>query len=854
MSDIERDVDRDESVRVVREALESGRGIVVSGPPGSGRSHLVRTVVAGLAEPVRRRIRVHDQDRSMDAAARHREAEAVARGQVVPVVIESTSAPLEGWLRRLVDENGLARVRLAPWGREAMLRLSHRFLGGPLDPQIVPALIPARDGGDLVVLREALHDLQAVGSLVDRDGQWRLEAPIPPIESLRRLIFSRMGFEDPVDPVETVIDVVALAPELGTDRTRIVLERILGIDPLPTIEMLAERGVLDIVDHPDGAVSRVHDPVSELMLVRSMARLRRRRLSNAIVADLTTRSPGDATDAELVCLARLALPLGWELDGTTLARAAETALRASRTRLAEHLATAALMKGAPVEATFVLAVAESQSGRSAVALKRLEELDPSQLLPRHDRTLRELVRLLRARRDDPTSQWNVPSLAAQERDGVEGAPADDAELAALSRPDPPIGAGVWADEAVVLRGERMGFDAAVMAMKGHTRAAVDLLVEAEGMLRDAGADTFRVRWGRIYTRMWDQSFDRTLLELEFLGDEAASLGRSDQEALCRWCTGLGLQHSGRVSEAIPVLRSALAALEQQGFAEPALLAHVSLAKALALAGHHAAATDVLAPVLEAGGGPLVAGWLDDAKGWMQLSAGEPEAAARSFIDAAAVHAGYGYPLFQMIALSGAARSGAAAQVIDQVDELAGLVEGECIALLVRQARALARRETGATEGLVAEFEAIADTVVRLGMRGHAAQSYAIAAELHTAAGDARAAAAASRLGAEQTALCGSEWFGTRHDATRELSDRELEIAELAVLGLSNREIADHLVISVRTVETHLLRVFRKTGIRQRADLRRALGGSARPAPGPLHDASPRIATPARREPPATGRP
>jgi DNA-binding NarL/FixJ family response regulator len=45
-----------------------------------------------------------------------------------------------------------------------------------------------------------------------------------------------------------------------------------------------------------------------------------------------------------------------------------------------------------------------------------------------------------------------------------------------------------------------------------------------------------------------------------------------------------------------------------------------------------------------------------------------------------------------------------------------------------------------------------------------------------------------------------------------LSARELEVARLAADGSSNREIADALVLSERTVENHLYRAFTKLGV------------------------------------------
>jgi DNA-binding NarL/FixJ family response regulator len=59
-----------------------------------------------------------------------------------------------------------------------------------------------------------------------------------------------------------------------------------------------------------------------------------------------------------------------------------------------------------------------------------------------------------------------------------------------------------------------------------------------------------------------------------------------------------------------------------------------------------------------------------------------------------------------------------------------------------------------------------------------------------------------------------------------LTSREAEVARLASQGMSNQDIADHLVVSVRTVEAHLSHVYTKFGITSRADLGRALAAAA----------------------------
>ncbi|MCC6382606.1 MAG: response regulator transcription factor [Dehalococcoidia bacterium] len=49
-----------------------------------------------------------------------------------------------------------------------------------------------------------------------------------------------------------------------------------------------------------------------------------------------------------------------------------------------------------------------------------------------------------------------------------------------------------------------------------------------------------------------------------------------------------------------------------------------------------------------------------------------------------------------------------------------------------------------------------------------------------------------------------------------LSPRELEVLQLVAEGLSNREIAERLVLSERTVINHVSHIFEKTGVENRA--------------------------------------
>jgi DNA-binding CsgD family transcriptional regulator/tetratricopeptide (TPR) repeat protein len=62
-----------------------------------------------------------------------------------------------------------------------------------------------------------------------------------------------------------------------------------------------------------------------------------------------------------------------------------------------------------------------------------------------------------------------------------------------------------------------------------------------------------------------------------------------------------------------------------------------------------------------------------------------------------------------------------------------------------------------------------------------------------------------------------------------LTPQELHIAQLAVEGLSNKEIGARLYLSHRTVGYHLHRIFSKTGITSRSGLRPVLSGTSHPA-------------------------
>jgi DNA-binding NarL/FixJ family response regulator len=59
---------------------------------------------------------------------------------------------------------------------------------------------------------------------------------------------------------------------------------------------------------------------------------------------------------------------------------------------------------------------------------------------------------------------------------------------------------------------------------------------------------------------------------------------------------------------------------------------------------------------------------------------------------------------------------------------------------------------------------------------------------------------------------------------RALTPSEQGVAELAASGMTNKDVAAALFISPKTVEANLARVYRKLGIKSRAELGRLVGG------------------------------
>ena len=105
----------------------------------------------------------------------------------------------------------------------------------------------------------------------------------------------------------------------------------------------------------------------------------------------------------------------------------------------------------------------------------------------------------------------------------------------------------------------------------------------------------------------------------------------------------------------------------------------------------------------------------------------------------------------------------------------------------------------------------------------------------------RAALAAARRAVELATICGASPLAARAESellatgarprrialsgVESLTPSERRVAELAAEGPTNREIAQTLFVTPKTVEVHLSSVYRKLGISSRSQLAGALAGT-----------------------------
>jgi DNA-binding CsgD family transcriptional regulator len=247
--------------------------------------------------------------------------------------------------------------------------------------------------------------------------------------------------------------------------------------------------------------------------------------------------------------------------------------------------------------------------------------------------------------------------------------------------------------------------------------------------------------------------------------------------------------------------------------------YIAAAHALAVAGHAHRAAQALAAHDSLGLPPAGPDQPDllQARAAAAAAAGDVPAARDHLEAAASLGEKIGDLIGATSALHALARLGRARQVAARLAGLAGQVDGALVAARAAYASALADRNSADLARVGGDFE-------DLGAFLYAAEASAEAAVLFRRAGQARDAAAAERKAGRLLARCEGAVTPSAQLITARvrLTPGELETALQAAAGRSSKQIASEGQLSVRTVESHLLRAYQKLGISRRHELADAL--------------------------------
>lgn len=706
---------------------------------------------------------------------------------------------------------GAARMELAPLDERQTGDLLENVLGGPVEHEMRHWAFE-RSKGNVLYLRELLLGAASDRSLVNEGGLWRLSRIPPASQPLLGLIAERLAGLD--DAEARVLEFVALGEPLGL---KAAIE-LVGVDALAAAE---SRGIVALKDE---RISLSHPLYGEVAVAR-MPAARAREVRLAMATAMQGRRPRTPEDA--LRIVRWLLDAGEEIPPDTLLAAAEAAIGSGDAELGAELARRALstpdltrpslllaraeiLRKRYEEAEQVLAAAEPGLATPAEALEHLEQRIPAlyfglkrsteagELLDRAegwwpDVEWRRGLSALRVHLDALTKGWATavesaesmladPELNPEARRGLEavhapnlfyaGKQLEAVEFSRRVRPTLPLRDPV----------DSLAFAGSVL---------IDALVGDDWPGLEAFASTSLAEAVRL------EDHEAAGLAALSLATTAFLQGR--QRVAERWIAESELQLERSDSWGMLVVARATAAGIAYANGDP-----VGAAAALDRTREELGDRDPL---------PNQAPLLSLAEGWVAAAAGDLPAARKVMVERARATF---EPAYATEILHEALRIGEPADgLVELMRAWGAATDGPLSSAYVAHLIALAPPDGEALVACAQMFE-------QIGALRNAIECAAEAAEAFAAIGDQDAArqavARARRL---------HEWLGEGSPPTIEgidtarveLTAREAEIIELARRGLTNAEIAEQLVLSVRTIESHMYRAMAKLGIGDRRELR-----------------------------------
>ncbi|MGE0214705.1 AAA family ATPase [Mycolicibacterium sp.] len=734
----------------------------------------------------------------------------VTRRLATVILTIRSGEPAPDAVTAIWKDHHLPRLELQPLSLAETTRLAEEVLTGPVHSRSARGLWQYTQG-NVLYLRHLLDSEIESGRMARHGNVWLWDGQPALSPTLAELVDARISRAP--GPVRDVLDVLALAEPLDID----VVTALVGADSLADAETL-DLVRIDTTASPP-AVRLAHPMFGE---VRRTASLRMRRWAGRIAAALPPRRE---TDPRRV-LRRALLLLESDLEPGTdlLVSAASAASALLDARLAAQLAEQAVHFGGGHDARFALALANFWLERPVQAETILAELADQTTGPTRERiaTLRisilagELGQVADAEREYRTvfgaSDARTHSVSRSLRaliDVVRGRSAlavPSAMDVIADRPDDDFAYLHAIFVAVSGLGDlgRIG-EIEAAAERGHeltdrspgvSHARYQLAFLHANAYRLAGALTRSdAVIARIRRETRDVPFEDSWHCL-FAGMSAMSRGdlpgaqRSLQEALAV----LGSGDTGRVIKSF---------------------GRCWLATVTAMAGRAAEARREFDAIEWWAQQPQACVWDAErsiAEAWVCAAEGAISQAISILRAAADRERDRGRPAWEAMLLQAATQFGDTTTAA-RLAEIATGVEGPRAAVAAAHAAALA---TGDGDGLIGASQRYDEFGDHLAAADAAAQAVVAYQRAGLRGSALTASATARRL---STRCASADTPAQRCEAMRlPITPRQREIITLAARGLSNKEIADRLTMSVRSIEGHLFRASQRVGANGRDQL------------------------------------
>lgn len=727
------------------------------------------------------------------------------------VVTVRTGEPTPDALSTLWKDGYLDRLEVQPLSESETNLLLKHALEGPLDALSGDALFRLTEGNPLY-LRHLVDGEQREGRLAcsGEAWSWQREEFVPGSELL---VLVEDSLRQAPDVALAVLDLLAVGGDLD-------LTLVTALVDAGQVETAEAAGIVTVDKGPSGLRVRPGHPLYSEVRLAQIGTVKARRLRGTLADAMERRGP-----ASLLQVAVLRLESDLPRDPDILTAAAREAMTLFDWPLAERLAAGAVAGGGGFEAWLTLGSAQGFGNQTGAAETALREAQTR--LARNDL---DLARVATMRAGHAFYMDADPEVAMAILLEAEDAFQDPNSRRLL--------APIQAVFATSLGNPRRAIELAQTVLEvGDLPAQAEVLClwGQIGGLGMRGRASHIIEYANRAWEVGSVSFDSaqpalavayvTVASLRLAGEVrgAETLARSRLAQIDSYFARPALMAKGLAAEtalARGLVRTGLAGLEAavKGLQDDTggwlYVLSIGLTTARALAGDSAGAAIAAhrAEAVQHHGNLWVTPELLLSQAWVAASQGALTKAIELAHRAADWASEHDHIAHQMYALATALRFGDLTGS-ETLQDLAGQVEGPRAPAAAGHASALA---AGDGNGLLVASRTYEDMGDLLSAADAAAQATLVFDRQGLRGSKLTAWATASRLREE----CENPTTPALMAAIRPLplSPREREIVTMAAQGLSNRAIADQLVVSVRTVEGHLYRATAKLGIANRAEL------------------------------------